>query len=159
MRIVSVFSLVSAVLLSACVASSLNAPMGSQVPSRLRYTRIYCTPDTETHFEDLTAELSQASVFPPAAPVYAGGNRQVSGALFVGANAYWGTDALRTHVNRPVAEPQLVVVLAGVWSVTTTDGETRQFSPGDVAWAEDTSPCKGHITVVGDKAGLLMITR
>ena len=44
-------------------------------------------------------------------------------------------------------------------SITTTDGETRQFRTGDVVRVEDTSPCKGHITVVGDQPGFLMISR
>jgi len=159
MRIVLVFSIVSVGLLSAGAGSWRNAPIEDQDPSRLRYTRIYCTPDTETHFEDVAAELAQASASPPGARFYAGGARPMSSALFVGANAYWGTDDLRNRLNRPAPAAQFVVVLAGVWLVTTTDGETRRFSPGDVAWVEDTSPCKGHITVVGDKPGLLMIAR
>jgi hypothetical protein len=52
-------SIVSAVLLSACAAASLNAPLRFHNPSRLTYTRIYCTPDTETHFENVTVELSK----------------------------------------------------------------------------------------------------
>jgi hypothetical protein len=40
-----------------------------------------------------------------------------------------------------------------------TDGETRQLRPGNVFRLEDTSPCKGHITVVGDQPGFLMFVR
>src|SRR5437667_2429589 len=123
------------------------------------YTRIYCTPDTETHFENVTVDLSKTNVAPPAAPVYAGGNRPVSSALFVGAEAYWGTHDLENRLSHPAPAAQFVVVLAGVCSVTTTDGETRRFSPGDVVRVEDTLPCKGHITVVGDKPGLVMFAR
>jgi uncharacterized cupin superfamily protein len=50
-------------------------------------------------------------------------------------------------------------VLEGVFSVTATDGETRRFRPGDVFRLEDTPPCKGHITVVGDTPGYLMFAR
>jgi len=159
MRSALVFSIVSASLFSGCPAVSLNAPLRSQDPSRFTYTRIYCTQDTETHFENVTVDLSKTNVAPPAAPVYAGGNRPVSSALFVGAEAYWGTHDLENRLSHPAPAAQFVVVLAGVCSVTTTDGETRRFSPGDVVRVEDTLPCKGHITVVGDKPGLVMFAR
>ncbi|MGA9440325.1 MAG: hypothetical protein WBV76_19335, partial [Pseudolabrys sp.] len=41
----------------------------------------------------------------------------------------------------------------GVFSITVTDGETRQLHAGDVALLEDIAPCRGHITVVGDQTG------
>ena len=69
------------------------------------------------------------------------------------------THELENRLNHPAPAAQFVVVLAGVFSVTTTDGQTRQFSPGDVVRVEDTAPCKGHITVVGDKPGYLMFAR
>lgn len=159
MRSVLIFSIVSAVLLSGCASASLHAPLRSQDPSRFAYTKIYCTPDTETHFENVTVELSKTNVAPPAAPLYAGGNSPVSNALFVGADAHWGTRDLANRLSHPAPAAQFVVILAGVFSVTTTDSETRRFSPGDVLRVEDTSPCKGHITVVGDKPGLLMFAR
>ena len=73
--------ILSAVLLSGCAAASVNAPLRSQDLSRFTYTRIYCRPDTETHFENVTVELSKTNVAPPASPLYAGGNRSVSSVL------------------------------------------------------------------------------
>src|SRR5262249_45850380 len=128
-------------------------------PSRFSYARIYCTPDNESHFEDVTAQLTKTNVAPPAAPVYAGGNRPSTRTLFVAADAHWGTDDLKNRHNHPAPAAQFVVVLAGIFSVTTTDGNTRRFSPGDVLRVEDTAPCKGHITVVGDKPAFLMFAR
>ena len=128
-------------------------------PSRFTYTQIYCTPDTETHFETVTVELSKTNVAPPAQLLYAGGNRQVSSTLFVGGDARWGTHDLENRLYHPAPAAQFVVVLAGVFSVTTTDGETREFTPGDVGRVEDTAPCKGHITVVGNKPAYLMFVR
>jgi uncharacterized cupin superfamily protein len=160
MRKMLLFSLVSAVLLTGCGTGLFQtAQSQSNNPSRFTFTRIYCTPDTETHFENVTVELSKTNVAPPAQPLYAGGNRQVSSTLFVGADARWGTHELENRLNHPAPAAQFVVVLAGVFSVTTTDGQTRQFSPGDVVRVEDTAPCKGHITVVGDKPGYLMFAR
>lgn len=159
MRKTLIFSIIGAVLLPGCGAMSLSAPPRSEDPSRFAYTRIYCTPDTETHFENVTVELSQRSFAPPAAPIYVGGNRPASSAFFLGTDARWGVHDLENRLNHPAPAAKFVVVAQGVLSVTTTDGETRRFRPGDVVWVEDTSPCKGHITVVGDKPAFLMIAR
>ena len=47
----------------------------------------------------------------------------------------------------------------GTFSITVTDGETRQLHAGDVVQLEDVAPCKGHITVLGDKLGFLLFAR
>ena len=47
---------------------------------------------------------------------------------------------------------QFLTVLRA-FSITATDGETRQLHAGEVLRLEDTSPCKGHITVAGDQPG------
>ncbi len=52
-----------------------------------------------------------------------------------------------------------MVVLEGDFSISTTDGETKHFRPGDVFRVEDTPPCKGHIAVVGDKPGFFLFAR
>src|SRR2546422_3213207 len=151
MRKKLLFSIVSAVLLSGCGTGLFQtAPSKSNDPSRFTYTRIYCTPDKESHFDNVTVELSKTSVAPPAAPLYLGGNRQVSRMLFVAGDAHWGAHDLKDRLNHPAPAAQFVTVLQGELSVTTTDGENRRFRPGDVVWVEDTTPCKGHITVVGD---------
>lgn len=160
MRTMPLISIVSAMLLFACVTTSHNAiRSGSSDPSRFSYTRVYCTPDRETHFENVTVELSKMVFAPPAAPVYIGGNRPVSSAFFFGADARWGANDLKNRLNHPTPAPQFATMLAGVFSLTTTDGETRQFRPGDVALLDDPSPCKGHIAVVGDKPAFVMFAR
>jgi uncharacterized cupin superfamily protein len=159
MRTALALSIVGAALLSGRLAPRATAALMSQDPSRFSYTRIYCTPDAETHFENLTVELSKTNVVPPAAPLYAGGNRAVSTATFIGADAHWGTHDAESHLNHPAPAAQFVVVLKGVLLVTTTDGGTRRFSPGDVVRVEDTAPCKGHVTAFGDNPGLLMFVR
>jgi hypothetical protein len=70
-------------------------------PSRFAYTRVFCTPDNESHFETVTVALSKTNAAPPASPLYAGGNRPVSTALFVGADAQWGTHDLQNRLNNP----------------------------------------------------------
>jgi hypothetical protein len=160
MRKVTLLWAVSALLLSGCGTGSLNTGQSAfRDPSRFTYTRTYCSPDKETHFQTVTVELTKTNVAPPASPAYAGGNRPVSTVLFVGFDAQWGAHDLQNHLNHPAPAAQFVVVLAGSFSGTTTDGETRRFRPGDVVLVEDTAPCKGHITVVGDTPGLLMFAR
>ncbi|SRR5258706_317884 len=160
MRTVRFISLVSAMLLSGCVATSRNAIRSdSSDASHFTYTRIYCTADRETHFENVTVELSKMVFAPPAAPVHIGGTRPVSSAFFFGADPRWGAHDLENRLNHPTPAPQFATMLAGVFSLTTTDGETRQFRPGDVALLDDPSPCKGHIAVVGDKPAFVLFAR
>lgn len=160
MRKMLLSSIVSTVLLSGCGAASLNAtPSRSYDPSRFTYTRIYCTPDRESHFENVTVELAKINFAPPATPIYIGGKRPATSAFFGGFDPHWGAHDVENRLNHPVPAAQFVTFLAGVVSIITTDGETRQFRAGDVLWVEDTSPCKGHIFVAGDKPVFLMFAR
>ena len=54
---------------------------------------------------------------------------------------------------------QWVVSLEGSMSVTTSDNDTRRFRAGDVLRVEDVTPCKGHISVVGDENTFIMLVR
>jgi len=63
------------------------------------------------------------------------------------------------HLYHPTPAVQLLTVVRGVFSITTTDGELRQLHPGDVVHLEDVAPCKGHITVVGDTTEFLVFAR
>jgi hypothetical protein len=128
-------------------------------PSRLAYTRLYCTPDHESHFAELTAELAKQDFAPPAASIYIGGSQPASSVFFAGFEAHWGAADLVSHLYHPTPAVQLFTVAAGVFSITTTDGETRQLHAGDVVQLEDVAPCKGHITVVGDTTGFLVFAR
>jgi uncharacterized protein DUF861 len=132
---------------------------GSRDPSRLTYPRLYCTPDGNSHWESVTVELRRINFAPPAAPIYIGDNFPTSSAFFGGFEARWGTHDLETRLYHPAPAAQFIIVLEGVFSITATDGETRRFRPGDVFRVEDTPPCRGHITVVGDKPGFFMFAR
>ncbi len=132
---------------------------GSRDPSRLTYARLYCTPDGNSHFDTVTVELPKVDFAPPAAPINIGGHVPASTAFFGGFEAGWGRRDLENRLYHPAPAAQFIVVLDGVFSITATDGETRTFRPGDVFRVEDTPPCKGHITVVGDKPGYFLFTR
>jgi hypothetical protein len=136
------------------------APSTSGDPSRYTYTRIYCTPDSETHFQEVTVDLAKTSFAPPAAPIYLGGQHPASATFFVGAEAHWGTEDLKNGLNHPTPAAQFAVLLRGALSITTTDGKTRRFLPGDVLRLEDTAPCKGHISVnQGGTPGFVLFAR
>ena len=138
----------------------LAKQLSSQLaPSRLAYARLYCTPDHESHFAELTADLAEQNFAPPAAPIYIGGSQPASSVFFAGFEAHWGAADLVNHLYHPTPAVQLLTVAAGVFSITTSDGESRQLRAGDVVHLEDVAPCKGHITVVGDTTGFLVFAR
>jgi hypothetical protein len=121
-------------------------------PSRFTYARLYCGPDGNSHFQDVTAELRATDFAPPAPPVHIGSDFPAARAFFGGFDARWGAQDLEKRLNHPTPAVQFGIVLQGSFSITTTDGETRQLRPGNVFRLEDTAPCKGHITVVGGSA-------
>lgn len=127
--------------------------------SHFSYARLYCTPEGESHFQNVTVELRKTNFAPPASPINIGGNSSAASAFFAGFDRHWGIDDLQKHLNHPTPAVQFLTVLRGVFSITATDGETRQFHAGEVLRLEDTAPCKGHITVVGDQPGFLMFAR
>ncbi|MGH7044764.1 MAG: hypothetical protein ACREE2_00055 [Stellaceae bacterium] len=128
-------------------------------PSDTNYLRLYCTPDKNSHFQSVTGKLRKTDFAPPAAPLYIGNNVRASTAFFGGFDAGWGAHDLEGRLYHPTPAVQLLIILEGDFSITATDGETRRFRPGDVLRLEDTAPCKGHITVVGDKPGFTMFVR
>ena len=120
--------------------------------SRYTYVRLHCTPDKQSHFE-----LAKENFAP--APIAIGGNKPTSRSFIAGFGAHWGAADLQTHLNHPTPAVQLFTVLRGEFSITVTDGETRQLHAGDMVLLEDITPCRGHITVVGDKPGFLLFAR
>ena len=127
-------------------------------PSRLTYARLYCSADNESHFETATVELGRVEAAPPAPPSFAKGNAATR-MVFAAFDARWGAEDLQGRKFHPAPAAQWVVYLEGVMSITVTDGETRRFAAGDVLRVEDTAPCKGHISVVGDEPSFTMIAR
>jgi hypothetical protein len=151
-------SIIGCVLLASCgIASVRQTAPPSQDPSRFTYTRLYCTPDNESHFETVTVDLPKVDAS-PMMPMFFKANPS-SRLAFAGFDPQWGAQDLQTRKFHPAPSPQFVFHLQGVMSITTTDGETRQFGPGEVLRVEDTAPCKGHISVVGEKASFSAIAR
>ncbi len=128
-------------------------------PGRLVYARLFCTPDGNSHFDSVTVELPSIDFAPPAPPIHIGGEVPASTAFFGGFEAGWGEKDRKDRLYHPAPAAQFIVVLQGDFWITATDGETKHFGPGEVFRVEDTPPCKGHITVVGDKPGFFLFAR
>jgi hypothetical protein len=146
------------VFIAIAMQSSISAE-DSTDPSRFTYARLHCTADGESHFQNVTVELRKMNFAPPASPINVGGNSAAASAFFAGFEPHWGAEDLRKRLNHPTPAVQFLTVVGGVFSITATDGETRQFHAGEVLRVEDIAPCKGHITVVGDQPGFLMFAR
>jgi hypothetical protein len=127
--------------------------------SRFTYARLYCSSDGNSHFQDVTVELRKTNFAPPAPPIHIGSDFGASKTFFGGFEGGWGAQDLENRLNHPTPAIQFGVVLKGTFSITASDGETRRLGPGSVFRLEDTAPCKGHITVVGDQTGFLMFVR
>jgi hypothetical protein len=156
----AVLALAMGVVSSTAGAEDASTKIQSQNDaSKFSYVRLYCSPDHETHFADLTAELAEQNFAPPAAPIHIGGNQPASSVIFAGFGPHWGAADLVNHLYHPTPAIQFLTVAQGIFSITATDGETRQLHAGDVLHLEDVAPCKGHITVVGDIVGFLVFAR
>ena len=131
----------------------------SHDPSHITYLRLYCTPDGNSHFQRVTGELRKTNFAPPAAPLYIGDNIPASTAFFGGFDAGWGAHDLENRLYHPTPAVQFFIILAGDVSVTASDGEAKRLHPGDAVRLEDTAPCKGHVTVVGDKPAFTIFVR
>ena len=122
---------VGALMLSSVVALGVSVisstAKAEDDASRFTYVRLHCTPDNQSHFTDVTIELANENFAPPAAPIAIGGNKPTSRAFIAGFGAHWGAADLQTHLNHPTPAVQLFTVLRGVFSITVTDGETRQL--------------------------------
>lgn len=146
-------------LLSLTVALGTGcATLPAKDLSRLSYTRVFCTPDNESHFDSMTVELTKVDAAPPAQPFFARGS-PASRAAFAAFEPGWGAHDLQVRKHHPAPAAQFVVYLEGSMSVTTSDGATREFRAGDVLRVEDVAPCKGHISVVGSAPAYTMVIR
>jgi hypothetical protein len=115
----------------AALSGHANASRGedSTDPSRFTYARLYCGPDGNSHFQDVTAELRKTDFAPPAPPVHIGSDFSAARAFFGGFDARWGAQDLENRLNHPTPAVQFGIVLQGSFSITVTDGETRQLRP------------------------------
>ncbi len=142
-----------------CASSEAQTPTPAGDAPNASYTRIYCTPDNETHFDTVAVNFTPIAAAPPAPPFYRGTATTASRAVILAFGARWGADDLAARRWHPAPVANTVVLIRGTFSITTTDGETRRFSAGDLIRVEDTAPCKGHVTVVGEEPAMVLLVQ
>ena len=111
----------------------------------MRYTRVFSDSDGETHFEALetpgeTIQAIESDLVGTVSVTF-----PVSGVYF--------REVVEesTPVPHNAPFPLFIIGLRGTFSVEVSDGEVREFPPGSVVLAEDTTG-KGHTTRrVGDE--------
>ncbi len=108
-----------------------------EVPAAVRCSRLYADAAGESHFEEISFDMTSVQYAPPAPALH------ISAPMEVGA-AYWfrfpegWEDAAHPSPRR-----QLFVVLEGVVEGWTSGGDRQVFRAGDRLLMEDTHG-KGH---------------
>lgn len=101
-------------------------------------TRIYATPDGESHFEDVEVPLRDA-----------GAIGALSDATPARDVVFRETAPDYDYDWHPAPQRQYIVLLDGEIEIEASDGETRRFQGGDVLLVEDTHG-RGHRTRTTD---------
>ena len=105
----------------------------------IKVSRLYADESGESHFIDEPLEVIANDFAPPAPPFY------VSDAIEAKRTVYLLLPADYYGEPHPAPRRQIMTLISGSLESTTSDGETRQFEPGNTMLVEDTSG-KGHST-------------
>lgn len=111
----------------------------------MKYVRLQCDKNGDSHFEDATLKLDEADYRPPAPLVFVSHAYQTDGVQFIRLPSGWTADAIQ------VPKKQFLICLKGQLEVTASDGKMRTFVSGDIVLMED-GEGKGHRSrVKGDE--------
>ena len=110
----------------------------------MKFHKLYCDDDGESHWQDVEVALEERGFAPPAQAIEISEPEQAKQSLFLRLHSGWNEPIHPT----PVA--QKLICLAGTVKVTASDGETREIGPGDV-WHMEDKHGKGHHTEVVSK--------
>ena len=115
----------------------------SKVFTQLIYHRIYSDARAklgwygESHFEPVKVEQSRVKAVPSAPRVYLSKDEPATKYFFYSFEPGWTSD------QQPAPMRQFMVLLSGTMEVETSDGEIKQFKPGNIILMVDTWG-KGH---------------
>src|SRR5947209_4212194 len=119
----------------------------------MRHTRLYATPDGESHFANSEIEFEPTEYVAGAVPLGLSQPMNASEVRFMEAPTGWSSDW------HPSSGRNMFFVLSGKWEVTASDGETRRFGVGSALLVEDTFG-KGHTSrVIGDVESVAVIVQ
>ena len=113
--------------------------------------RVWADDDGESHLEDVDLDFEEQDFVPPASPVLIASPGAASGYVFARVPPGWQKD------RQPAPQRELVIYFTGVGLIETSDGDSRQITPGMILLAEDTTG-KGHASkVTGTEEVFLVI--
>jgi hypothetical protein len=102
------------------------------------YVRVIADEAGGSRFEEARAGMEPADFAPPAPPLDFAALGEAQTVAVIGGDPAWRGDAFH-----PAPARQFVFMLAGRGSITTSDGDSREFGPGSTFLLEDTHG-KGH---------------
>ena len=103
----------------------------------MEYIRLFADDAGESHFDDVQIEFADSEYISSAPPLELSSMFGTTQFGFMNAPAGWESD---WHTS---AARNFFAVVSGEWSVTASDGETRQFGPQSLLLVEDITG-KGH---------------
>jgi hypothetical protein len=116
------------------------------------YWQLYPTADGETHFREVRVALTESQSAPPARPYGESARHPATSTRYAAFAAHWGASDRDHNVFHNATARRFISVSRGVAWIKASNGETRQFHPGDIFEVLDVAPSKGHILWVGDSA-------
>ncbi len=105
----------------------------------MKYIRIYCDDSGDSHFEDVSVEVSPVDYAPPALPLNLAAPIDSERMILFSVPAGWVGDW------HPSPCRQFYIQLSGELEIQVGDGEIRKFSAGSIILVEDTSG-RGHVS-------------
>ena len=143
---------------AAAQSASATGASPSATPGEITYSQVYATSDGETHFKDVRVPLTSAVTAPPAQPIAQSTAQPATTIRHAAFPAGWGVIDRERNVFHNASERRFISVRRGVIWIKVSDGETRQFQPGDVIEVLDVAPSKGHITWVGGEPAIALFS-
>jgi hypothetical protein len=111
----------------------------------MKYVRLYADSNGESHFEDVTVDLTLGDYSPPTPPISISPFVAATQVGFLSAPPGWIGEW------HPVPRRHMFFYLIGEMEVEVSDGEVRRFRAGSVVLCEDTGG-RGHTTrIVGSE--------
>ena len=107
----------------------------------MQMLRLYTTPDGESQFDYVEYTTNLRDDSPPAKPHWFTDPQSAQSWVHLQCPVGWDGGL------HPTPRRQIIVCTAGSVRVTSSQGDSREFSPGNAVLLEDTSG-KGHVSEV-----------
>jgi hypothetical protein len=118
----------------------------------LSYDHLYVGEDGETHFKTVTVDYKRFKYADNIPPIWAALNGKWNAQYVMLAGNSPGWDARPLH---PPRHRQVFIVLTGITAFIASDGEVREYGPGQMILMEDNNS-KGHGSFVPSKGNSMV---